>query len=32
MPKTKDLPKHKRSRKKLAEKGAENLSDKNIPL
>lgn len=32
MPKIKDLPKHKRPREKLAEKGAENLSDENIPI
>ena len=30
MPKIKDLPKHKRPREKLAEKGAENLSDAEL--
>ncbi len=31
MPKIKDLPKHKRSREKLSEKGAKNLSDAELP-
>ena len=30
MPKIKDLPKHKRPREKLSEKGAENLSDAEL--
>ena len=30
MPKIKDLPKHKRPREKLSEKGAENLSDTEL--
>jgi len=32
MAKIKDLPKHKRPREKLAEKGAENLSDAELLL
>ncbi len=30
MPKIKDLPKHKRPREKLSEKGAENVSDADL--